>query len=64
MPRVPQDTPTRAKIRSPTRSGAIDPIPFATDTAEEVSLIRATTRLKAADAIHAARQCRPMGISS
>ena len=36
------------------RSGEIELLPFTADIAEEYSNIRATTRLKAADAIHVA----------
>ena len=53
-PKALKDPSTCSVIRTAMRSGEIELLPFTADIAEEYSNIRATTRLKAADAIHVA----------
>jgi len=53
-PRMVKDTTAFESIRRFMRSGEIELIPFTAEVAEQYSAVRAQTRLKAADAIHAA----------
>ncbi len=53
-PRMVKDDAAFASIREFMCGGEIELLPFTAQTAEEYSAVRALTRLKAADAIHAA----------
>jgi predicted nucleic acid-binding protein len=53
-PRAVKDNKTYSAIRNFMRGGEIELLPFTAETAEQYSEIRAESRLKAADAIHAA----------
>lgn len=53
-PRMVKDEAAYDSIRSFMRGGEIELLPFTAETAEQYSAVRAQTRLKAADAIHAA----------
>ena len=53
-PKAVKDAATYSAIRSFMRGGEIELLPFTAETAEQYSHVRAETRLKAADAIHAA----------
>ncbi len=53
-PKMVKDDETYRSIRRYMRGGEIELLPFTAETAEEYSTVRARTRLKAADAIHAA----------
>jgi predicted nucleic acid-binding protein len=53
-PRMVKDAAAFDSIRRFMRGGEIELLPFTADTAEQYSSVRAQTRLKAADAIHAA----------
>jgi predicted nucleic acid-binding protein len=53
-PRAVGDRTAYEAIRSFMRGGEIELLPFTAETAEQYSHVRALTRLKAADAIHAA----------
>jgi predicted nucleic acid-binding protein len=53
-PRMVKNTEVYASIRDFMRGGEIELLPFTAETAEQYSAVRAETRLRAADAIHAA----------
>jgi predicted nucleic acid-binding protein len=53
-PKMIRDGAVCSAIRDFMRGGEIELLPFTADTAEKYSSVRAQTRLKAADAIHAA----------
>ena len=53
-PRMVKDNEAYRSIRDFMRGGEIELLSFTAETAEEYSTVRAQTRLKAADAIHAA----------
>ena len=53
-PKMDKNQAIYSSIRSFMRGGEIELLPFTAETAEEYSSIRAQTKLKAADAIHAA----------
>jgi predicted nucleic acid-binding protein len=53
-PKMVRDDAAYGSIRNFMRGGEIELLPFTIETAEEYSSVRAQTRLKAADAIHAA----------
>lgn len=53
-PRMVKDDAAYGAIRRFMHSGEIELLPFTAETAEQYSSVRAQTRLKAADSIHAA----------
>jgi predicted nucleic acid-binding protein len=53
-PKMVKDDLAYRSIRDFMRGGEIELLPFSAETAEQYSVIRAGTKLKAADAIHAA----------
>jgi predicted nucleic acid-binding protein len=57
-PHAVHDIAAYNAIRSFMRGGEVELLPFTLDTAEQYSLVRSQTRLKAADAIHMATAIR------
>jgi predicted nucleic acid-binding protein len=53
-PKMVKDEVAYDSIRQFMRGGEIEMLPFTSETAEQYSAVRAQTKLKAADAIHAA----------
>ena len=53
-PKMVKDDAAYRSIRNFMRGGEIELLPFTAETAEQYSAVRAQTKLKAADAIHAA----------